>query len=232
MKILASTLAIFIYSALAVNAQESKSVVWFGFKAEGNQLYPSINTLVANQYEVYSTEEFYQGYRLGMFLRKDWNQFYGKAEMTYFSNQIFIQFHNLNPKSNANIEPGQYDWVYSGPIFSLKRAELTAAGGYRLNRWLRIEAGLTGASQIRETYRDPVNRNDEIIARFPTAYNPFLLSGRVGVGFDIGRFTADFYYERSLTSVSSNLSFNGSSYPLRQNYSLLGLSLGVKLFRL
>lgn len=210
----------------------SKPSLWVGIKAEGNELHPRLHALVANQYEIYSTSEFYQGYRLGMFLRKDWKRLQAGVELTYFSNQLFVQFRNLDPKSNANAEPGQYDWYYTGTIYLLKRAELTASGAYRLTRWLRVGAGLTGARQISEKYRDPINRFDEIIARFPESYRPFLLSGRAGIGADLGRFTADFYVERSLTPMSTHLPFNGVNYPLRQHYRLLGLSIGYKIFRL
>lgn len=209
-----------------------KPNLWLGIKAEGNELHPRMHAVVANQYEIYSTAEFYQGYRLGAFLRKDWKRFQAGVEFAYFSNQLFVQFRNLNPKSNANANPGQYDWYYTGPIYLLKRAELTASGAYRIKRWLRVGAGLTGARQISEKYRDPINRFDEIIARFPESYRPFLLSGRAGIGADWGRFTADFYVERSLTPMSTHLPFNGVNYPLRQHYRLLGLSVGYKLFRL
>ena len=68
----------------------SKPNLWLGIKAEGNELHPRMHAVVANQYEIYSTSEFYQGYRLGAFLRKDWKRFQAGVEFAYFSNQLFV----------------------------------------------------------------------------------------------------------------------------------------------
>ncbi len=211
-----------------------------GPKIEGNQLGLQIDQYIDDKYHIYSSDEQYQGLRLGVFAKRDWPRSYWQAEATYFYNTAFVQFENLKPEEDR--QPGVIGvWTHTGPIYTYRRAELAALAGYKLKRWLRLQAGGIISYHFYDNFyrhpeslyqQYPAQQNDRIWQDFAFIYHRWLLSGRAGFGVSLGRFMLDASYERNLTRLSSSIPYKGANYLLRQKSYLLQIGLGYTLFKL
>ncbi|MBD1398915.1 hypothetical protein H9Q13_17225 [Pontibacter sp. JH31] len=212
----------------------------FGPKVEGNQLQLQVDQVVANKYYIYNSDDQYQGYRLGVFGRVETGGKYVQAELGYLHNTAFVQFVNLNPDEDKR-EGVMYVWTHTGPVYDFRRIDLTGMAGYKLNRWLHVQAGGIVAYQFYDkSYRVseeeydkwPMMENDRIWMDFPLFYNRWLLSGKVGISTELGRFILDANYERSLTNVGSKIKYKEQEYPLRQRNYLFQIGIAYKLIDL
>lgn len=137
-----------------------------------------------------------------------------------------------------------------------RRQDVRISAGVKPLPWLRLGAGITHArynwdpsedGRIYELLRQRllVETNPILIEydqeRLPAynigrqvdaGYRRSNTEGSLGVGADIGGFTLDLTYSRSLTPLLDGVAVNGASYPIRFDYSYTTLRFGYRLFPL
>lgn len=212
-----------------------------GVKVEGNQLKMNVDQTVANKYHVYSSSEQFQGYRLGVFGRRDFKKSYLQAELTYFYNTVQIGFINLKPDEDTINPYGKIGrvWTQYGPIYIYRRAEFSLVAGKKLFKRLRVQAGAPLHYQFYDRdmwkpdsyFENVYQYSDKISSDFAASYRRFFLSGRAGVGIDFGPLTIDVGYEQSFTPLSSRITHRGQTYPLKQTASVWSIGLGYKIHK-
>ncbi|GAB3757536.1 hypothetical protein [Spirosoma pomorum] len=135
-----------------------------------------------------------------------------------------------------------------------RRTNVQLTAGYKPLPWLRISAGLIGARSNWQTYdyfadiqnaerqleQSPTDRKRfaaqieqyRVIDALQNSYERTSLEGLVGIGADIGGLMVDLTYAKGLSPVLQAVSYQGQSYPLRQQYGYWSLSLAYRLFPL
>lgn len=127
---------------------------------------------------------------------------------------------------------------------------LRLTGGYKPAPWLRVQAGLGAAytawnatryredadfidAQLRSGqpgFRPEQALYNRDVARVIDNYQPWQLTGHLGVGVDLGGLTIDFMRNQGLTPALNGVS--GITEAARQNYGFYSLRAGYRLFPL
>ena len=183
------------------------------------------------------------GEALGGFARYDRPRWYAQAE--YLRSSFRLNLYREMP------DVGTY-----GSGRDAQRQDIRLHAGIKPLPWLRVGGGFTYARYNWEPSEDE-RIYQSIRQRLSTEQNPILIEdlqkrlpfyniGRqvdtgyrrsnveasVGVGADIGGFTLDLTYSRSLSPILNGVTVNAASYPLRYDYSYTTLRFGYRLFPL
>ncbi|RRA98874.1 hypothetical protein [Larkinella rosea] len=143
----------------------------------------------------------------------------------------------------------------SGTYMRFKRQDARLIIGYKPLPWLRVNAGVVG---VRNRYQYPLSNDSyikylqeqilqypdridsykdnlevaRILAAVQTSYQLSLTEGQVGVGADVGGFTFDLTYNRSLSPIVDGIYYQGKPYTIGQHYSFWSISAGYRLLPL
>ncbi|WP_460976779.1 hypothetical protein [Spirosoma knui] len=212
--------------------------VYMGLNAHRTQAEASINTV-----NVYSSSMGdASGGGLGVFARYDRPRWYGQIEASrgkYYLGGIYVS------------TPGRGSSLF----IDRRRYDLRLIGGYKPLPWLRLHGGVVGVSNealptdyyertttaLKEqiaTEQNPSFKNqyeqellfNQVSQAAIQSYKPYNLEGQLGVGVDIGGFTADLVFSQNLSPNINGIRFNGVTSPFRQDYSYATLNLGYRLF--
>ena len=208
---------------------------YWGVFVGGNLLDFSVNGVVNNKYQIYTGPfENYQGWEVGVTHKRQFDKFYAQGSLSYLQNTYFVQFRNMNPEEDTAFGTGRV-WVYTGPIYQLKRFSASAIVGTNLTTFLRIQAGLIASYHTKDRFygnktaeflANKANSEDRILFNYADSINRFGASGFIGLGVDLGKFTVDGFYESTITPYSKYTDLNNQSFPLIQRYKIYKVRLG------
>jgi hypothetical protein len=216
---------------------KKKKTFFVGPKAEYYQAGLSVQQRV-DRYSITNSTDLWEGYRLGVFARKEYPRLLLQSELSYAYNTAFVSFYNHTPDSNDDMRPGEHDWIITGTGYTFRKAELALLAGYKQLRWLHVQAGpIVSYTFFDGFYRKKpgqhYNPNDQILYSFAESYRNVTLSGRISLGVELGqRLLVNGSYERSLTPLSKQIRYHGQTYALRQHSGQLMIGVGYKLLGL
>lgn len=181
--------------------------------------------------------------RWGGFARYDQRRWYAQAEYTRGA------FGVNSYRQTTSI--GYYTYGLDA-----RRQDVRVSAGIKPLPWLRLNGGFTCARynwdesydgrsyeffrQRASSEQNPILVEDaqkrlpdyNIGRQIDAGYRRNNTEGSLGVGVDIGGFTVDLTYNRSLTPILDGVIVNGTAYPIRHDYSYTALRFGYRLFPL
>lgn len=184
------------------------------------------------------------GEAVGGFARYDRQRWYAQAE--YLRSSFRVSLYRESPSIGGSAGGGR----------EARRQDVRLLAGVKPLPWLRLGGGFTYARYNWNPSED--NRIYESIRqRLLTEQNPILIEdmqkrlpfynigrqidegyrrsnveGSLGIGADIGGFTLDLTYSRSLTPLLDGVTVDGAAYPIRYDYSYTTLRFGYRLLPL
>lgn len=173
------------------------------------------------------------GYGGGIFIysRLDFDKIYIQSGLRYTTNQNGISAYNLEPERRFRgirvRTQGAGDAFY--------RLEAPFSIGMKFLNRFRVYGGATLSYDIEyrtEEYLLKTFPNvplQEIARSIARSYNPFFVSYSYGIGMDIGRFNIDLSYEKSMTSLTGPIYFEGEYYPFNWKIHRVMLSTGFRI---
>ncbi len=173
------------------------------------------------------------GYGGGIFIysRLDFDKIYLQSGLRYTTNQNGITAHNLDPTRVIN---GRYDRLI-GVGDAFYRLEAPFSLGVKVLNRFRFYGGATLSYDIEyRTEKWIINQFrlmplEEIGRSMARSYNPFFVNYSYGIGMDIGRFNIDLSYEKSMTSLTSPIYYEGQYYPFNWKIHRVMLSMGFRI---
>ncbi len=223
---------IFIYIGLSLSAHASSGqALSFGVKG----ILYDYRHYVANPVVGYWYLEpgVHRGYGGGILIysKLDFDKIYFQSGLRYTTNQNGISAYNLEPDRRFRGIRVRTQGV--GDAFY--RLETPFSVGVKFLNNFRVYGGATLSYDIEyrtEEYLLKTFANvplQEIARSIARSYNPFFLNYSYGVGMDIGRFNIDLSYEKSMTSLTGPIYFEGQYYPFDWKIHRVMLSMGFRI---
>ena len=184
------------------------------------------------------------GEALGGFARYDRKRWYAQAE--YLRSSFRVSLFRESPSIGGS----------AGAAREAQRQDVRLHAGMKPLPWLRLGGGLTYARYDWERSEDEriykfiqqrlLTEQNPILVEYDQQRLPFYnigrqidqgyrqsnIEGNVGIGADIGGFTLDLTYSRSLTPILDGVTVDATRYPIRYDYSYTTLRFGYRLFPL
>lgn len=192
-----------------------------------------------DRYDVRGVSDVGEGYRIGLHSTIRKGRFHLQPELNYVKYSVNHSFLNTNPKDNANVPIYLSDWMVTGTVYFARKLETALIAGVHVLPWLRFQAGPVVSYKFDQANFNDIfkrrsdqyyNPNDELIYLLNESHRQWMLSGRYGVGVNLGRYiTLDYAWEHSLTPTYRPFVFNGRQYEPKQTHQQRMLTAGLNV---
>jgi len=199
-----------------------------------------------NGTQITGTNNFLDGYRLGMNARMEKRNYFVQSDLGFSSNFGGGTTHFIDNWNNPNNTSSLHRWQ-RGQMHLLNMVDFSVTGGFKVFKVFRPYIGLGfNYTKVKEpndlflyenlTMPDGTI-NETTIAlndanRFNYAiqesYLPFVMTQKIGLNMEIKRISLNAEYESSLTPVSKTLTYKDNSYRFYQKSGRFILSLGYR----
>jgi hypothetical protein len=224
----------------------------------GHNFFQPMGSFMVDKWAVIPSESAEEGSTIGASIRLDFKKFYLQSGLQYTSNAYNEGYYNTNPvkyplrvydpQTQTYGEIGGYwpEWTVIGGPIKFHRIEVPILLG--LNIWrpikkitLRTNIGILPAYRfiynqdfgyrnlVNDIYAYPQVRQYLAVESAINNQYQFNLDYMLGGGLDIGNFTIDCNYVRSITNLSGKAEFEGKSYRAIRKSAQLMFSFGYKI---
>lgn len=165
-----------------------------------------------------------------IFGRYEMLRFFVQTEFRYCESHISYILKNIDPYNSKYKEFKPFDVLtYSDDV---NRYDFSIIVGYKVNKWLRFNTGLTPSFSSRPNYNTPFSNGITIdmVDDITRSYIRTQLYASAGVGVDWGRFSVDFTHERPLTPVSKTLVWRNEVSSFRRLSQRSFISVGYRFY--
>lgn len=172
------------------------------------------------------------GFRVGVFGLRPVLRGYYFADLTYGQGWFNASITDLQPTPNNQIFGSGINF-FSGH-YQIRSCRLNAGRAIRLRKNIYLEGGASLNYQLPNLHfrelpdaslaNGPTVVSEEIHYRIANAYNRFVFAGRLAVVYQFGPLRIHLAHDRSITSLTGRLQYNGAAFPITTH--LHSLSLG------
>lgn len=196
---------------------------------------------VYEKYEIYFGEgnTNMQGYRIGILATHHWGSKIIYYRLSYFHNTGFVTIKNLHPEEEAVLGTS---WTGFLEGYTYKRFESAIKIDLIKIRKISFGVGLQAFYQLKDPqskisddyYNNPVFpslKQYRIVSNVASSSLSFVVGAELNAKYRFGPLLLGVNFERSLTPISSSITYNGVESHVEQNFQIWSFSVSYDLLK-